>query len=315
MQLSDDEKHALGDAMAMSDQDARARAVAKPHQLVQPGAEGRAALSLAERAGAAAARSIAISLVAETRVAWDIQPSSPELVSQPAMHLASASMALNLETQHGPGVLLLSNGFASALVRAVLGVGSPTDEVDGAVEAPTTLGVADRPVVARLARLFAHEVADRIVAEGGGLLRAGARVDALTRVTLPRGPSVALALRFAAPIEGVVELLLPVRIAGESPRPVGGGRIANHIPALEVDVVVELGRARLRLSELANLQPGMELTLDTHEHSLLPVCVDGKQRFLGKPIASEGRLSVQIALKESPGAPMKAARDTPPRQR
>ncbi len=315
MLLSDDEKNALSAALAMGDDDSRARAVAKPHQLVQPGAEGRAALLLAERAGAAAARSIGISLVAETRMPWDVQASPPELTTQAAMHLAGAGMALNIETQHGPGVLLLSAGLAPALVRAVLGVGVPGADGDNVADTPSALGVADRPVVARMARLFAREVADRIMAEGGGLLRAGALVDDLARATLPRGPAVSLGLRFAAPIEGVVELLLPVQIAGEIPRTVGGGHMANHIPALEVDVVVELGRARIRLSDLAMLQPGMELTLDTHEHSLLPVCVDGKARFLGKPSASEGRLSVQIALKESPPAPMKAARDATPRTR
>lgn len=309
MLLTEEEKSALGAAIALPEDDARARALARPHQLVQPGADGKAALELADRVAGSAAKAVNIALVSETRIPWEVQPAAAELVSQLAPRAAGAGVALTVSTEHGPGALLLGPGLAQALVRAVLGVS--IDAADGLAPAP--LGVAERPVVTRLMRVFAREMGARIVAEGGASLYPGELVEDPLRLAGLKGPLLSVPLRFAAPIEGTLDLLLPLQVAGHIAATAGNRRVADHIPHIELDVVAELGHATICLADLAQLRPGMELKLDSYESALLQVKIDGKPRFLGKPMSSEGRLVLQIALKDRKPPPMKAPKEIAPR--
>ncbi|MCC7074073.1 MAG: FliM/FliN family flagellar motor switch protein [Deltaproteobacteria bacterium] len=311
MLLSEEERRSIDAALALPEPEARAQAIARPHQLVQPGADGRSALVMAERVGPAAAKDIGINLFAETRVPWEILAATPELADQPALRLASSALALMVETSAGPGALLLGPGLGPLLVRAAFGIAS-----SGADEPPPAeLGVADRPVLTRLLTMFVEQMAKSISAEGGALVRPRLMVEDLTRLASLKGPMLALSWRFAAPIDGTMDLLLPLPVAGSGQHAPTQAHLASHLPLVEVDAVVELGRAHLRLADLASLRPGMELPLDSYERALLPVLVAGKRLFFGKPITSEGRLAVEIALKEPPTAPMKASRERHPGSR
>ena len=72
------------------------------------------------------------------------------------------------------------------------------------------------------------------------------------------------------------------------------GRMAAVVVEVEVDVVVELGKIKLRLSRLATLAVGdvvhLSLSLDEHAH----VCAGGAVLFRGRPTTSGATIAIAI---------------------
>jgi flagellar motor switch protein FliM len=78
--------------------------------------------------------------------------------------------------------------------------------------------------------------------------------------------------------------------------------MAREIEQVKVDVRGILGRTRITLSRLLELEPGEVLLLDRDEASPLPIAVQGREKLLGDPSVSGGALAMRIQTPLSAGA-------------
>jgi flagellar motor switch protein FliM len=80
--------------------------------------------------------------------------------------------------------------------------------------------------------------------------------------------------------------------------PAAPGLIEDALGAVPVDVAVELGRARLTLSELGALRPGAVITLDRFVDDPLPVEVQGVVKAHGRAMVARNAMAVEIAARK-----------------
>jgi flagellar motor switch protein FliM len=71
-------------------------------------------------------------------------------------------------------------------------------------------------------------------------------------------------------------------------------RIAGTVERIEVELVAELGRARMRLHDIARLQPGQTLRLDAPLTGSVAVLAQGRTIFSGRPTAINGQIAVRL---------------------
>ncbi len=74
----------------------------------------------------------------------------------------------------------------------------------------------------------------------------------------------------------------------------GGAQIIDHLPGVEVEVDVELGRAQIDVRQLLGLSEGDILRLDTRADAPLVAAVEGEVKFLGQPEAVGNTLSFKV---------------------
>lgn len=66
------------------------------------------------------------------------------------------------------------------------------------------------------------------------------------------------------------------------------------VPKIPLSVSVELGRTRVTLRQLIELEPGMVFALNRHPNEELPVYVEGVTKFYGYPVHDSGALGLEI---------------------
>ena len=71
-------------------------------------------------------------------------------------------------------------------------------------------------------------------------------------------------------------------------------RIAGTVERIEVELVAELGRARMRLRDIARLQPGDTLRLEAPLTGSVNVLAQGRTIFSGRPTAINGQIAVRL---------------------
>jgi flagellar motor switch protein FliM len=71
-------------------------------------------------------------------------------------------------------------------------------------------------------------------------------------------------------------------------------RIAGTVERIEVELVAELGRARMRLRDIARLKPGETLRLDAPLTGSVNVLAQGRTIFSGRPTAINGQIAVRL---------------------
>ncbi|MEO7109538.1 MAG: FliM/FliN family flagellar motor switch protein [Polyangiaceae bacterium] len=143
----------------------------------------------------------------------------------------------------------------------------------------------------------------------------GAFSEALARAGLtlaPRAKSAPEAHGETAPITTIIEVgdgehvgrivlaiakdALLARASGETTKASESldPRIAGTVERIEVELVAELGRARMRLHDIARLQPGDTLRLDAPLTGSVDVLAQGKPIFSGRPTAINGQIAVRL---------------------
>ncbi|MCU0682335.1 MAG: FliM/FliN family flagellar motor switch protein [Polyangiaceae bacterium] len=97
---------------------------------------------------------------------------------------------------------------------------------------------------------------------------------------------------------GHVGLVLPADILTNSKAPAPGGgpdaKVAALLGAVDLDVVVELGRVSLKLEQLTALRPGDTLRLDTPVEGAVLVRAGQRAVFEGQPTTQRGQLAVRV---------------------
>lgn len=71
-------------------------------------------------------------------------------------------------------------------------------------------------------------------------------------------------------------------------------RIVSTVEQIEVELVAELGHARMRLADLAALAPGATLRLDAPISGSVGVMAQGQALFSGRPTAVNGVIAVRL---------------------
>lgn len=115
---------------------------------------------------------------------------------------------------------------------------------------------------------------------------------------------VAVTMSVEGPIRGRIRLLAQPATMMPPPQPIEAvpaapGAIASALGEVEVDVRVELGRARLTMREMAQLKPGSILTLNQFVDDPLPVQCAGVVKAHGRAVVARGVLAVEVTNHES----------------
>lgn len=119
-------------------------------------------------------------------------------------------------------------------------------------------------------------------------------------------PNTHLALTLEVGDGGMIVVLVPQALfasADDQSAPRGPDpRIVATLYGAPVEVSVELGRARLAMRKLMNLQIGTTLVLDTTVEGRATVRVDGRVVAEGRPKAEAGHMAVRIESGEGDAA-------------
>jgi flagellar motor switch protein FliN/FliY len=80
-----------------------------------------------------------------------------------------------------------------------------------------------------------------------------------------------------------------------------GGAIPSHLAGIEVVVSVEVGRTRLPLGELLEVEPGQLFDLESLVNEPVSILVNGRPFATGEIMAVGERFGVRIVALEDPG--------------
>lgn len=117
---------------------------------------------------------------------------------------------------------------------------------------------------------------------------------------------VSVTLSVEGPVKGHIRLLAPPKIMVPPPQPIEAvpaapGAIETALGQVEVEVSVELGRARLSLIELRQIRVGTILALGQFVDDPLPVQCAGVVKAYGRAVVTRGVLAVEIVRRDSMG--------------
>jgi flagellar motor switch/type III secretory pathway protein FliN len=106
-------------------------------------------------------------------------------------------------------------------------------------------------------------------------------------------------LAFAGGVTGKTHVYVRPEMLVQAPAPLAANRIttpaiAAALANVPVDIVVELGTLRMKLSELRGMGPGATFTLQGFVDSRVPVYCAGVLKAWARPIVCRGVLAIQI---------------------
>jgi flagellar motor switch protein FliM len=215
--------------------------------------------------------------------------------------------AVEAEGRAGLALLSVGGALVEALCARLLGA---------AVDVPPPAGADARPpspaalrVFGRIGEPLAGSLAHTWREEQGCEVRViddAARAERWRRDLVDGDLVVALTLEVKHAAPGLVRvvarpetLVTPRPPTQTVPAPAGAADAAlGQVP---VPVLVELGRVKLTVTQLAELQVGQLLPLDTFVDDLLPVRCAGRIKAWGRALVSRGAMAVQIADPDQPG--------------
>jgi flagellar motor switch protein FliM len=194
------------------------------------------------------------------------------------------------------GALLLDAGAIAICLDGVLGGEGRAIPVLN----PAGLTGPQTALVSGLASGVVSAFSDALFVSIG--IRLECRTAGVEEATAQSAP-IACILEFGTqPDVGRVMLLLPKEALLASsdqlerlPGPGGDPRLAAVLANVELDLVAELGRVRIRLRDLAALKVGDTLRLDASVNGTVSVRANEHELMRGKPTTQSGRLAVKIA--------------------
>ncbi len=285
--LDEAEVRAIDEAMAMSSPAERS---ARPHALVQPDNGARALLVGVTRVAEAASRAVECGLRVALRAAWDVTAREPRVVDGVVVPPGTRVLGLVLGDGRGAeqGALFIDEAAGHRVALSSLGANADD------APPPPRLSRVDRQLVSRVLRTVLEELAPTLPCTGAVCDTGGDIERALEDVRA--GKAVILEMDARGPFALRVTVVLPSAWTGAAaPRlPSATRSLAEHVPEVEIDLVVELGKLALTLEQLVALRPGDLLPLSTTEKSALPVFLQGERRFTARPLAHDGRIAVEI---------------------
>jgi flagellar motor switch protein FliM len=235
----------------------------------------------------------------------ELHPSTAEIVPGSLQRdeiAASWKAALEVAGRPGLGLVSVSGPWIETIAARMLGdspqlEASGTGQSEDRAPSATALSVFSRVgevIVSALSAAWHEE--EKIAANGIADPRA---IEEL-RFRLSESEGVLVAtLDVTKPASGRVRLCARPDLLIAPPPPVQIAALtAEEIDAalgdVPIEVLVELGRARMRMSDLRTFSVGTMLTLDQPTDALLPVRCKGVIKAFGRPAVSRGAIAVQI---------------------
>jgi flagellar motor switch/type III secretory pathway protein FliN len=282
MSLDDDEVNAIGEAMNMASPGPRD---ASPFALIGPDVASQASLVALGQHAHTLARAVAVCLQANTHMRWTVTAEEPRVASF-ADAAAGGVVGVRMPVANAePAFLVAGDDDAGQIVAAQLGASDDSGRKPG-----RRLSILEKQLAVRLMRALGDEVASTLRSVGIGRLSGGCDADL---AGLERGDVAAVLMRItcSAPVNAKLELVVPTSwFAGTRKKASNARSLAEHIPSMELEVVVELGRLERTLAQLQALAPGDVLPLLTTEHTPLPVLVQDEPRFYVRPDVRDGKI-------------------------
>ncbi|MFL5302316.1 MAG: flagellar motor switch protein FliM [Anaeromyxobacteraceae bacterium] len=266
------------------------------------------------------AQQLAIGFTGRTRFALRVAAGAATLLKfadlTPLLAPPAAVCVLGLGGGYGFGLVVLEPGLAEQLLAAALG-DRRQRQPDAMPEARREFTAVEQMVLKRLLVVLTDALAAAwapVIPFQPEALRF--EVDPrMASIAPPTEVGIVAAFEIMGGIEGRLQLVIPyaavepAKARLSAPRQLsqrGDDRIARmmerEIAQVKVDVRGQLGRTRITLARLLELEPGEILLLDQDEGSPIPVTVQGRQKLFGAPSVSGGALAVRIETPLSAGA-------------
>lgn len=264
----------------------------------------RAAMQAMSQVAARFARSARRTLPWMARAKSRLLP-QPVSIINPAEESAAndlgPSFDIVLEAEELPAWATISIGAVA--LRYVLD-GSLGAKIPGAGELGSELTLAQRAVVARVARAMTDDFILAVREEVGlklNLVSARAR-SAQDPAELPGADGLRVDCLFdGMPDEPTISIAISAEALETAARehhedsPVASDpRMEEAMRDVAVEVRVELGKAVLGLRSVLELKPGQILRLSTALDDPAVVLVGGLAKYAGRPVVSRGQLAVEI---------------------
>jgi flagellar motor switch protein FliM len=215
---------------------------------------------------------------------------------------------LGLGPGYGFGLIVLELGLGEALLAAALG-DRRSRAAEAVPEGRRDFTAIEQTVLRRLLGIFTDAVGEAwraIIPFAPEVLRF--EVDPrMAAIAPPSDVGIVSAFEIAGALEGRLQLVIPFatvepakqRLASPrrlSPRADERMRvlIARELESVRVGVRGLLGRTRINLSRLLELEPGDLLLLDTAEGDPLPMVVQGREKLRGTPSVSGGAMAMTV---------------------
>ncbi len=229
------------------------------------------------------------------------------VLSEPVPQPMSSTAAGKAGSQ---ALLVLEPGLADALIAAALGDKSGRKDDPGpSADARHELTNVERKVLGRLLAIFT----DAMALAWAPVLAFKPEIERfendprLAAIAPVNETAVLCSFEIDGALKGLVQLAMPytaiepAKKALMSPPKMHSTtdsrfahRLEEELSQAEVEMRVVLGKTRLSLRKLLDLEPGAVLTLGTSEGVSLPVFVQGRVKFTGQPKVVGGSMSVVI---------------------
>ena len=258
------------------------------------------------------AQQLAIGLAGRTRLSLRVSSAAATLLKfadlSPLLAPPAGVCVLGLGSGYGFGLAVLEPGLPEQLLGAALG-DRRSREPDAVQERGRELTSVEQGVLKRLLCVLTDAMGnawEQVLPLRPEPLRL--EIDPrMASVAPPSEVGIISGFEISGGIEGRLQLVIPyaaVESAKEhlsAPRrhsPRGDERaalmMAREIEQVRVDVRGILGRTRINLSRLLDLEPGEVLLLDSDEAAALPIVVQGRAKLLGSPTVSGGAIAMRV---------------------
>ena len=210
------------------------------------------------------------------------------------------TFGVQLQSKVGSGwaQLILDAGSIAVILEGALG-GTPLLQSSATA---AELSTAQRALVSRVASSRARDVCAALAAEGAGIVQPVGRDrshraeqassgDVIHAVCHVEGLSIPAAVIIAVSPELVAS---GVRDAQREQPGVQDPRMAQALLEVPIELIGELGRLKMSLRRVLNLEVGDVIRLDTAVDDLVPVRIAGSVKLEGVPVASRGQMAVEI---------------------
>jgi flagellar motor switch protein FliM len=265
------------------------------------------------------AQQVAIGLSGRTRVALRVNAGAATLLKfadlRPLLAPPASVCVLGLGGGYGYGLAVLEPGLAEQLLGAALG-DRRTRQPDAVLDGRSEFTALEQMVLKRLLAVLTDALAiawEPIMPFKPEALRF--ELDPrMASIAPPSDVGIVAAFEITGGLEGRLQLVIPYAAVEPAKQRLSAPRrlsqrgddrvskmMAREIEQVKVDVRGLLGKTRITLARLLELEPGEILLLDCDEASPLPIAVQGREKLLGQPTVSGGALAMRIQAPLSDG--------------
>ena len=258
------------------------------------------------------AQQLAIGLTGRTRLAIRVSSAAATLLKfadlTPLLTPPASVCVLGLGPGYGFGLAVLEPGLAEQLLAAALG-DRRSRQPEAAAEARRELTTVEQGVLKRLLGVLTDAISlawAQVMPFAPEPLRF--ELDPrMATIAPPSDVGIISGFELTGSLEGRLQLVIPYAAVEpakqrlSAPRQLsqrGDDRAARmmtrEIEQVQVRMCGLLGRTRITLARLLELEPGEVLLLDHDEASPLPLLVQGREKLLGSPSVSGGAMAMKV---------------------